>query len=214
MQKRGADKGVRTKGCRQKGQLRIGCVINLCAERIHPNSPYAHVPGELAKQGIDQTILEANDSHDFDIIPVAEAAVGHIKARLTSAQKSNVLIHCWGGVNRSAAVAAFYLMTELGVPLFDAINQLMQVRGTVLTNQSFRKQLVHYCFQQGLKFIGNAVPVYIQTASSRRAIQWRPSGTGTATSGTAAKSVHAGIRDSGGDLDDAPTCLDDAAAET
>ena len=67
-------------------QLRIGCGINLCAERIHPNSPYAHVPSELAKQGIDQTILEANDSHDFDIIPVAEAAVGHIKARLNSAQ--------------------------------------------------------------------------------------------------------------------------------
>ena len=195
-------------------QLRIGCVINLCAERIHPNSPHAHVPSELAKQGIDQTILEANDSHDFDIIPVAEAAVGHIKARLNSAQKSNLLIHCGGGVNRSAAVAAFYLMTELGVPLCDAINQLMLVRGTVLTNQSFRKQLVHYCFQHGLKFRGNAVPVFIQTASSRRAIQWRPSGTGTATSGTAAKSVHAGIRDSGGDLDDAPTCLDDAAAET
>ena len=68
-------------------QLRIGCVINLCVERIHPNSPHAHVPSELAKQGIDQTILEANDSHDFDIIPVAEAAVGHIKARLNSAQK-------------------------------------------------------------------------------------------------------------------------------
>ena len=71
---------------------------------------------------------------------------------------SGVLIHCWAGVNRSAAVAAFFLVAKCRVPLFAAVDQLMRRRGTVLTNQSFRKQLVQYCFQEGFSLEGSGVP--------------------------------------------------------
>ena len=68
------------------------------------------------------------------------------------------MVHCWGGVNRSAAVAAFFLTAEWRVPLVAAVARLMERRGTVLTNQSFRKQLVRYCFKTGLALTGSEIP--------------------------------------------------------
>ena len=134
--------------------LGIGCVINLCADRIGPKSCYGNVPGELASAGIHQHILVADDVPGFDIMAVAEHAMGAMKAALGSKKNPGVLVHCWGGVNRSAAVATAYLTTHCSVPLYAAVAQLMRQRGTVLTNMSFRKQLVRHCFKQGLSLEG------------------------------------------------------------
>ena len=113
-------------------KLGIGCVVNLCAGEL-TRSEYANLPAELANAGIHQQILVADDASGFDIISVARLAVGCIKATLHARTETGVLVHCWGGVNRSAAVAAFYLVTECGVPLLTAVEHMMQRRGTVLT---------------------------------------------------------------------------------
>ena len=131
-------------------------MINLCADRIGPQSGYEHVPAELAEARIHQHILAADDIRGFDIIAVAKHAVGAMRTALDSRQDCGVLVHCWGGVNRSAAVAAAYLTTHCSVPLCAAVDRLTRQRGTVLTNQSFRKQLVRYCFKQGLSLDGEA----------------------------------------------------------
>lgn len=138
------------------GDLGIGCVINLCADRI--NSKYAHVPSQLGRAGIHQQILIAHDHRNCDIISVAKHTIGSIDETLHATHNSGVLVHCWGGVKRSAAVAAFFLVSRCRVPLIAAVDQLMQRRGTVLTNRSFRKQLVQYCFQEGFSFEGSGVP--------------------------------------------------------
>ena len=137
--------------------LNIGCVINLCADRTH--SEYAYVPSKLGEVGIHQQILVAGDYCGFDIISVAKHVMSTIDTTLQAAHKSGVLIHCWGGVNRSAAVAAFFLVSKCRVPLFAAVDQLMRRRGTVLTNRSFRKQLVQYCFQEGFSLEGSHGPL-------------------------------------------------------
>lgn len=91
---------------------------------------------------------------------MAKHAIGSTDATLHATHGSGVLmlIHCWGGVNRSVAVAAFYLVSRCRALIFAAVKQLMQCRGTVLTNRSFRKQLVQYCFQEGLSLEGSDVP--------------------------------------------------------
>ena len=134
-------------------ELKIGSVVNLCPERIAYG--YKHIPAQLAQAGINQHILIAEDSTDFDIMQVADHAFGAIQARLAARdENAGVLIHCWGGVNRSAAVAIAFLTIHCKVPLLTAIENAMQQRGTILTNQSFRKQLVRRCFKSGLQLEG------------------------------------------------------------
>ena len=148
--------------------LEIGCVVNLCADRL-AMSEYADLPSKLGNMGIHQQILVADDRHGFDIVSVAQIAAGCIRAALGAGAAMGVLVHCWGGVNRSSAVAAFYLVTECGVPLLAAVEQMMQRRGTVLTNCSFRKQLVRYCFAHGLSLDSDATvppPLLMESASS------------------------------------------------
>ena len=146
--------------------LGIGCVVNLCAGEL-TRAEYANLPAELATAGIHQQILVADDARGFDIISVARLAVGCINEIVNAVDETGVLLHCWGGVNRSAAVAAFYLVTECGMPLMQAVEHLMQRRGTVLTNYSFRTQLVQHCFRHGLSLDnGEMPPVLLEKAWS------------------------------------------------
>ena len=95
-------------------------------------------------------MLRAEDSRNFDIIPVAELASVFIKSVL-SQEKGGVLVHCYGGVNRSGAVCAAFLVKELAIPFCETVQLLRSVRGTVLTNPSFVWQLVQHCTRTGAK---------------------------------------------------------------
>ena len=96
--------------------------------------------------------LSAQDDGVFDIVSVVERALGFIDCCL-SEQKRGVLVTCYGGVNRSGAVAAAYLVCKQAIPLCAAIGSLRQGRGTVLTNQNFVKQLVRYCWCNGMPLV-------------------------------------------------------------
>lgn len=139
-------------------KLGIGSVVILCVERMI-ESGYIRVVSDLAGAGIHQHLLYASDGPKCDIMAVADHAYGAIRAGLeTSSDNNGVLICCWGGVNRSAAVLVAYLVFKCGVPLFAAVDSVMRKRGTILTNQSFRKQLVRFCFKNNLKLEEDAVP--------------------------------------------------------
>ena len=45
-------------------------------------------------------------------LKVAEVAFAIIKATLEKGVKNGVLIHCWGGINRSGATAVAFLATQ------------------------------------------------------------------------------------------------------
>ncbi len=52
----------------------------------------------------------------FVTLKVAEVAFAIIKATLEKGVKNGVLIHCWGGINRSGATAVAFLATQcLGI---------------------------------------------------------------------------------------------------
>ena len=122
-------------------RLNIKSVVNVCSEQVSKYRQYYWLPSELAAAQIDQLILVAEDRWDFNILPVAEKAFGFIKKALKESE-SGVLIHCYGGVNRSGAIAAAYLTDELSLSLYEAIECLRHVRGTVLTYKEFVRQLV------------------------------------------------------------------------
>ena len=132
--------------------LGIGCVVSVCADQM--KGKYEQLPIQLADAGIQQHIVWAWDREYFPIINVAEHVADAIDASLSKPQKNGVLIHCYAGVNRSAAVMIYFLTTRRELPLVTAIEQVMKKRGTILTNIGFQKQLVRHCFNNGLKLKG------------------------------------------------------------
>ena len=134
--------------------LEIGCVVSVCADQM--KGKYEQLPIQLADAGIQQHIVCAWDREYFPIINVAEHVADAIDASLSKPQKNGVLIHCYAGVNRSAAVMIYFLTTRRELPLVTAIEQVMKKRGTILTNIGFQKQLVRHCFNNGLKLEGES----------------------------------------------------------
>ena len=134
--------------------LEIGCVVSVCADKM--KGEYEQLPIQLADAGIQQHIVWAWDREYFPIINVAEHVADAIDASLSKPQKNGVLIHCYAGVNRSAAVMIYFLTTRRELPLVTAIKQVMKKRGTILTNIGFQKQLVRHCFNNGLKLEGES----------------------------------------------------------
>ena len=130
--------------------LGIGCVVNLCADKIWE---YQQLPMQLAGAGIHQHIMYAIDREYFPIINVAEHVADAIAASLSRPKKNGVLIHCYAGKNRSAAVMIHFLTTRKKVPLVTAIQIVMRKRGTILTNKGFRLQLVRHCLKNGLQLM-------------------------------------------------------------
>ena len=120
-------------------ELGIGFVLNLCPERLE--GYYADLPARLVQEGIKHLAWPAKDSSTFNIIEevVNQGACDFIEMGLRSA---GVLVNCWGGVNRSAAVAVAFPVLRRNLALVDAVRQVMNRRGTVLTNQTFRYLLV------------------------------------------------------------------------
>ncbi len=128
--------------------LGVKAVVNLATEQLL-RPWYSSLAGNLASANIDLLELCAQDNHTFDIISVAQRALGFIDCILKQPDGA-VLIVCYGGVNRSGAVAAAYLVSKQTMSLCTAIELLRNARGTVLTNQSFVVQLVRYCFDNSL----------------------------------------------------------------
>ncbi|KAK7948585.1 protein-tyrosine phosphatase-like protein [Apiospora aurea] len=54
---------------------------------------------------------------------------------------AKVLVHCMGGISRSPAVVAYYLMREEGMSLHDALGAIMKARPAMRPNDGFLRQL-------------------------------------------------------------------------
>ena len=71
-------------------------------------------------------------------------------------------------MNRSASVGVAYVALRQGMPLIEAVRSAMSQRGTVLTNRSFRLQLVRaVCAADGPLGLATSFPTSSPSASRR-----------------------------------------------
>lgn len=72
----------------------------------------------------------------------SEEAFALIDAAIASSPSAKVLVHCFSGQNRSAALCIAYLVAKRAERLVSAVKRLYTQRPTILTNKWFRLQLV------------------------------------------------------------------------
>ncbi|CAD8079134.1 unnamed protein product [Paramecium primaurelia] len=96
-------------------------------------------------KGAQKLWIMAEDSEEFPLNKYFEQAIKFIE---NQTKKTNVLVHCYAGISRSAAIVAAYLMQKYDWTMNQAIIHLQQKRRIVNPNPGFIIQLQD--FQQKL----------------------------------------------------------------
>lgn len=109
---------------------------------------------EIKHATIPTFVLDGLHDTDLDrkqraaLMEKLHAAVDHIHAFVTENPKKSVVVHCYGGQNRSALVIGLYLMKYCELPYQKAFNMLNDANKTrsvpALWNGSFRQILRDY----------------------------------------------------------------------
>eukprot|EP00933_Yihiella_yeosuensis_P013896 TRINITY_DN12665_c2_g1_i1.p1 TRINITY_DN12665_c2_g1~~TRINITY_DN12665_c2_g1_i1.p1 ORF type:complete len:195 (-),score=43.03 TRINITY_DN12665_c2_g1_i1:83-667(-) len=116
--------------------LRISAIVN-AASGVCLGTPRGGVPQE------DLRVLKL-DADDTEEYPLLRNHLHEFDEFLSEAKQSGfkVLVHCYAGMNRSAALCVAYLMQRERLTLVDSVDLLLRKRGYVLQNKGFVKQLV------------------------------------------------------------------------
>ena len=124
-------------------ERRITAVLNLAPKAC------ADVSARYAERGVAYLALDAEDEEGFALVDKYLNATCAFLSRV-KADGGVALVHCFAGVNRSAALAVAHLMLSERRPLEDIVRQCYSARPFILTNSSFRAQLVALAAREGL----------------------------------------------------------------
>eukprot|EP01138_Halocafeteria_seosinensis_P015184 gb/GECG01015497.1/.p1 GENE.gb/GECG01015497.1/~~gb/GECG01015497.1/.p1 ORF type:complete len:502 (+),score=88.89 gb/GECG01015497.1/:1-1506(+) len=96
----------------------------------------------FSSKGIQYLLLDLEDEPDADILKYLEVAAQFIqKAR---EEDGNVLVHCFAGRSRSAAIVAAYLIRHHRMSLEEAIKTIKSKKDNVKPNRGFYYQLEQF----------------------------------------------------------------------
>ena len=95
-------------------------------------------------------VLNAEDDELYDITLCARFCSDFIAYHQVA---GGCLVHCWAGVNRSAAVVVCFMSLHAKVvALEDAFKQATRMRGAILCNQAFRRKIAEAWVTQSILF--------------------------------------------------------------
>ena len=119
----------------------------------------ARLTGERYYDGLDVRYVEVGAS-DWMGYPLLERHTAEICKALAGAGEDEgdgrgaAFVHCFAGQNRSAALCVAWLIIEEKMHLLDAVRLVHGKRPVVLTNITFRLQLVHLAVSLGQRVDG------------------------------------------------------------
>mmetsp|Transcript_84145 Transcript_84145/g.149121 ORF Transcript_84145/g.149121 Transcript_84145/m.149121 type:complete len:189 (-) Transcript_84145:195-761(-) len=118
-------------------ELGVQAVVNMAPESCRRDGHDGYEDGF----GIEVLKQDALDDWEYPLLEFHLDAVEEFLNRHRMAGHG-VLVHCYAGVNRSAAICAAYLIRTHRMHLTDAVKLLVEKRGKVLQNIHFINQLV------------------------------------------------------------------------
>lgn len=86
--------------------------------------------------------LDAEDTETYDMLQHFNSAKQFIDGARECGGK--VLVHCARGINRSVTICVAYLMVDQQMDLRTAVRSVAKVRGNILKNIGFQKQLIRF----------------------------------------------------------------------
>ena len=122
-------------------------VLSLCPESMRQVGSADKI-GELRSFGCAHQDVAASDSMGFDMISEAMPAAISF-ARPFFERRAPLLVHSCRGINRAAFVAVTLLIVLEEMRLTEALRVVAASRGAVLTNRSFRAQLLDIAARVG-----------------------------------------------------------------
>lgn len=138
--------------CGSSGRLLIGNIDDASSQdvlasvgatavvRCMESKPSKSILAMYETLGIASTTVPMADTSDQDLGPVVLQACPFLRHHLRSG--GTVLIHCFIGANRSAAVAIAYLVLQERFELLEAVRAVARARGLILGSGSFPLKLV------------------------------------------------------------------------
>ena len=122
----------------------VTAVLNCAASACHDCSE------KYAAAGIAYLAIHAEDVSGYALLERhLEEATAFLQAH------DVVLIHCFAGANRSAALAIAHLLLSTREPLEPLVRRCFEARPFILSNESFRRQLAQLASRHGL-LLGDA----------------------------------------------------------
>ncbi|CAE7696174.1 DUSP7, partial [Symbiodinium pilosum] len=133
-------------------ELNIAAAIVLCKNHLDKSS--IEEAKKLAEgKAARLVIVDAFDHPSYPIVRKDPGGPLEVALELVSwvrQRKQKLLINCWAGMNRAAAISAAVMMEVENLTLLEACEVLAAKRGRVLHNVSFRKQLLSLAVSLGL----------------------------------------------------------------
>jgi len=118
--------------------LGIGAVLNCGAPAVEYPPGFSHLE------------VSCEDAEDYPLLARHLDRCSEFMEQCEAASKG-LLMHCVMGLNRSASLVVALLMLHRRVPLLEAVSKVWECRGRspILTNRSFRRQLVQLAHVTG-----------------------------------------------------------------
>ena len=114
-------------------------IINCANEEACPENIREHISKEK------YTCLGAIDSTNVDLFDTWYPNFKHaMDTYLRDPSCKGVYVHCQAGINRSAFLAAGYLIRTCGISFDKCIRRMLSQRPCIMTNQAFQAQLIDF----------------------------------------------------------------------
>eukprot|EP01060_Flectonema_neradi_P022034 TRINITY_DN301_c4_g1_i1.p1 TRINITY_DN301_c4_g1~~TRINITY_DN301_c4_g1_i1.p1 ORF type:complete len:292 (+),score=37.55 TRINITY_DN301_c4_g1_i1:40-915(+) len=99
------------------------------------------------REGIPYLAIDCDDTVGYPILKHTSEIIPFVNKHLSD--ESKVVIHCYGGINRSAALLLCYLMEEKQLSLTEAFTKTYRLRPIILSNKSFVSQVISFAHKLG-----------------------------------------------------------------
>ena len=125
-----------------KNNLGITHILNLCA------ASFGKIYDE--KYGFKVCRIDADDNENFQILSeeITNECFEFMK-ECKSQKDGKIFVHCVAGCNRSVTIVIAYLIYVMEMDYISAIKHIGSRRIWILTNDSFKRQLIQFAFDHG-----------------------------------------------------------------
>ncbi|CAD8168160.1 unnamed protein product [Paramecium octaurelia] len=120
---------------------------------------------QVSIKGAQKLWIMAEDCDDFPLYKYYDQSIKFIDIQ---ALRTNVLIHCYNGISRSAAICAAYMMQKYKLSLNQTLHHIQQRRRLVNPNPGFIKQLQDFEEKFNPKERRKRGSVYVETSTKSR----------------------------------------------